>query len=181
MLFMYVYTHVLLCPFSCEESGVKVEYLSLPKGDEKFMPTGTCAVCVLGGERSLVANLSAANCYTHEHLQKPEVWKLVQGASVIYSAGFFITVSPDSMRLAAKHCLENPDKMYCLNLAAPFIVQVPPFKAVVDELIPLVDFLFGNEVRENIHHIGTDMSSHARARMDRKQTTVQRSMRCDAM
>merc|ERR1719326_2114339 len=35
--------------------------------------------------------------------------------------------------------------IYCLNLAAPFIVQVPPFKAVIDELLPKVDFLFGNE------------------------------------
>jgi adenosine kinase len=24
-------------------------------------PTGTCAVCIVGGERSLVANLAAAN------------------------------------------------------------------------------------------------------------------------
>lgn len=26
-------------------------------------PTGTCGVCILGGERSLVANLGAANNY----------------------------------------------------------------------------------------------------------------------
>ena len=26
-------------------------------------PTGTCAVCIVGGERSLVANLAAANNY----------------------------------------------------------------------------------------------------------------------
>ncbi|XP_062227423.1 adenosine kinase 2-like [Phragmites australis] len=34
--------------------------------------TGTCAVCVVGGERLLIANLSAANCYKSEHLKKPE-------------------------------------------------------------------------------------------------------------
>jgi adenosine kinase len=66
--------------------------------DEKA-PTGTCAVCVVGGERygsyivfinkgdliltffsiynrSLIANLSAANCYKSEHLKKPENWAL---------------------------------------------------------------------------------------------------------
>ena len=26
-------------------------------------PTGTCATCIMGGERSLVANLAAANNY----------------------------------------------------------------------------------------------------------------------
>lgn len=26
-------------------------------------PTGTCGVCILGGERSLVANLASANNY----------------------------------------------------------------------------------------------------------------------
>lgn len=26
-------------------------------------PTGTCAACIVGGERSLVANLAAANNY----------------------------------------------------------------------------------------------------------------------
>merc|ERR1719156_4346 len=34
---------------------------------------------------------------------------------------------------------------YCMNLSAPFLMQVPPFKAVFVKTIPLVDFLFGNE------------------------------------
>lgn len=28
---------------------------------DEAVPTGTCAVCIVGGERSLVANLAAAN------------------------------------------------------------------------------------------------------------------------
>lgn len=31
------------------------------------------------------------------------------------------------------------------NLSAPFIMQVPPFKAVLTQALPYVDFLFGNE------------------------------------
>ena len=42
------------------------------------------------------------------------------------------------------HCLEN-NKTYCLNLSAPFIMQVPPFLATLNKLIPMVDYLFGNE------------------------------------
>ena len=68
--------------------------------EDENAPTGTCAVCVVGGERygsyigftnkcdlilmnfhlsitrSLIANLSAANCYKSEHLKKPENWAL---------------------------------------------------------------------------------------------------------
>merc|ERR1712241_610447 len=35
--------------------------------------------------------------------------------------------------------------IYCMNLSAPFLMQVPPFKAVFTETMPFVDFLFGNE------------------------------------
>jgi adenosine kinase len=32
------------------------------------------------------------------------------------------------------------------NLSAPFIVQVPPFKKVLMDTLPYIDYLFGNEV-----------------------------------
>merc|ERR1712028_121765 len=35
--------------------------------------------------------------------------------------------------------------IYCLNLSAPFIVQVPPFRACLEKTLPNCDFLFGNE------------------------------------
>jgi len=47
------------------------------------------------------------------HLDQPGNWEAVQAARVIYSAGFFITVSPASIMRAAKHCAEN-DKVYCM-------------------------------------------------------------------
>ena len=56
-------------------------------------------------------------------MKQPENWALVEAARVIYSAGFFITVSPESILLVAKHCAEN-NKAYCMNLSAPFISQV---------------------------------------------------------
>merc|ERR1712113_1314830 len=48
------------------------------------------------------------------------------------------------MRIASREMLSSGGT-YCLNLAAPFICQVPPFRAVIDELLPAVDYLFGNE------------------------------------
>merc|ERR1712083_1228480 len=86
----------------------------------------------------------AANNFKVEHVKEPANLKIVQEAKIIYSAGFFITVSTDSMRLAAKETVQSGAK-YCMNLSAPFLMQVPPFKAFIVEIMPLVDYLFCNE------------------------------------
>ncbi|XP_062851632.1 adenosine kinase isoform X2 [Trichomycterus rosablanca] len=106
-------------------------------------PTGTCAACITGDNRSLVANLAAANCYKKDkHLDLEENWKLVEKARVYYIAGFFLTVSVESILKVAKHASEN-NKIFCLNLSAPFICQV--FKESLMKVMPYVDVLFGNE------------------------------------
>ncbi|XP_028982718.1 adenosine kinase isoform X2 [Betta splendens] len=106
-------------------------------------PTGSCAACITGDNRSLVANLAAANCYKKEkHLDLEENWKLVEKAKVCYIAGFFLTVSLESMLKVAKHASEN-NKLFCLNLSAPFICQF--FKDNLMQVMPYVDVLFGNE------------------------------------
>jgi adenosine kinase len=103
-------------------------------------PTGVCACLINGKERCLVTKLEAANKYTIEHLHSIEnVWK---AAKVYYSAGFFLTVSPDSMLEVAKHASEN-GKTYCINLSAPFIPQF-----FLDKLLAVIeyaDIVFGNE------------------------------------
>uniref|UniRef100_A0A8C8MND7 Adenosine kinase n=1 Tax=Oncorhynchus tshawytscha TaxID=74940 RepID=A0A8C8MND7_ONCTS len=106
-------------------------------------PTGTCAACITGDNRSLVANLAAANCYKKDkHLDLKENWKLVEKAKVYYIAGFFLTVSLESILKVAKHASEN-NKLFTLNLSAPFISQF--FKDALMEVMPYVDVLFGNE------------------------------------
>lgn len=47
-------------------------------------PTGTCAVLITGKERSLCANLAAANCFSLSHIEKPENQHLIDIASYIY-------------------------------------------------------------------------------------------------
>lgn len=61
---------------------------------------------------------------------------------IYYSAGFFLTVSVDSMLHVAKQAVEK-NKIYCLNLSAPFIVQF--FKDQLRAIMPYADFLFANE------------------------------------
>ncbi|KAK8713987.1 hypothetical protein V6N13_149189 [Hibiscus sabdariffa] len=94
------------------------------------------------GERSLIANLSAANCYKSEHLKKPENWVLGEKAKYLYIAGFCLTVSPDSIQLVAEH-IAAKNKVFSMNLSAPFICEF--FKVVQVKALLYVDFVFGNE------------------------------------
>lgn len=145
------YTSYIGCVGS-DDVGVRMESGNKEVGvashfmKDESTPTGICAVLVNGdkGHRSLVTNLAAANNYKEEHLNMPVNWAAVEKARYVYSAGFFMTVSAPSMLKVAQHCLEN-DKTYCLNLSAPFLMMVPPFKATITALMPKVDYLFGNE------------------------------------
>lgn len=106
-------------------------------------PTGKCAVLVgSDGERSLVASLGAAECYDAAHLDAN--WACVEAARLVYISAFFMTHSAAVIMRVAKHCAEH-GKTFAMNLAAPFIVQVPPFKAALLEALPYIDLLVGNE------------------------------------
>ncbi|XP_031562897.1 adenosine kinase 2-like [Actinia tenebrosa] len=135
-----------------EDANVHVNYLSNPE-----VPTGTCAVCITGKNRSLVANLAAANHYTKDHLDIPENWALVEKADFFYIAGFFLTVSVDSIVAVGKHAAEN-NKMFMMNLSAPFLCQF--FKEQMMKAMPYIDILFGNETEMRVfskeHDFGTE-------------------------
>lgn len=121
-----------------EEAHVDAHYYN-----QEEEPTGTCAACITGANRSLVANLAAANAYKKDkHLDLEENWELVEKAKVYYIAGFFLTVSLESILKVAKHAADN-NKRFCLNLSAPFICQF--FKDNLMQVMPYVDVLFGNE------------------------------------
>jgi len=121
------------------KDSVDVQYMI-----DEATPTGTCAVLVHGQERSLIANLAAANNYKIAHLQSAAMQEKTNTAKIFYNTGFLLTHSADSAQLLAEHATKHA-KTYCLNLSAPFIVEVPPFKAAVDALLPHTDYLFGNE------------------------------------
>lgn len=122
--------------------GVNVQYM------KQSEPTGTCAVLVKGGERSLCANLSAANNYNIEHYETAEIQALQEAAKIFYSAGFFLTVSPPTMLAIGKHSAEE-GKTFCVNLSAPFIPQF--FKDPLKEVLYYADFVFGNESEAAVH------------------------------
>ena len=117
----------------CPKLGLGIRtWATLPYPPRMFLIICRCAVLITGQDRSLVTKLDAANHFTVSHLEDPENWKLVEKAKVVYSAGFFLTVSVESMLKVAKHCAAK-DKTYSLNLSAPFLCQF--FKDQVEELI----------------------------------------------
>ncbi|XP_061986742.1 adenosine kinase 2-like [Populus nigra] len=158
------------------KAGVNVHYY-----EDEAAPTGTCAVCVVGGERSLIANLSAANCYKSEHLKRPENWALVEKAKYFYIAGFFLTVSPESIMLVAEHAAAN-NKIFTMNLSAPFICEF--FKDAQENALPYMDYVFGNETEartfakvhgwetENVEEIALKISQWPKASGAHKRITV---------
>jgi adenosine kinase len=119
------------------KDGVTVHYMK----DEET-PTGTCAALILGGERALVANLAAANNFKPSHLETEKAQEIVQAAQFYYCAGFFLTVSVESLVQVAEHAVANK-KTFCLNLSAPFIVDF--FGDQLATAMEYADFLFGNE------------------------------------
>lgn len=120
-----------------QEDGVRVIYQKNPD-----VPTGTCAVLVHGGERSLVANLAAANTFSASHLDTAEAKEAIEQAQIYYISGFFLTVSVDAILTVAKHAVAN-NKIFAINLSAPFLIQF--FGDQMAAVVPYADFVFGNE------------------------------------
>merc|ERR1712038_1980172 len=162
---------------ACGTDGVKALYMVDPS-----TPTGVCATLITGIERSLCTNLNAANNYKVEHCMEAAHWQVVQDAKIVYSAGFFATVSPAAIKAVSEEKAKDGG-IYCMNLSAPFLMQVPPFKAVFVETMPYVDFLFGNETEaltwaetegwetDDVEFIATRLSLIPSAK-NRKRTVV---------
>ena len=77
------------------------------------MPRGVCSskgVRCQDTERSLCANLAAANAYKQTHLESAKIQDVVKAAQVYYISGFFMTVSPESILSVAKHSFANSNK-----------------------------------------------------------------------
>jgi len=119
------------------KDGVQTHYYI-----SKQHSTGRCAVLVKDNERSLIADLSAANDYTIEHFRTDAIQSLVKSADIFYSAGFFLTVSPNTVVEIGKHVIET-NKILMINISAVFIVNF--FWEKFNDVLPFADYVVGNE------------------------------------
>ncbi|CRL07472.1 CLUMA_CG020440, isoform A [Clunio marinus] len=159
-----------------EKDGVDVRYQK-----RKEHETGKCAVLVTGKHRSLIADLSAANHFSEDHLKIEENFKIMTNADFYYVSGFFLTVSPPSILTFAKTALER-NKPFIMNLSAPFISQF--FKERLMEAMPYIDILFGNETEaltfateqnfetKNLKEIGQKMTKLKKLNSNRPRVVV---------
>ncbi|KAJ1928825.1 hypothetical protein IWQ60_001728 [Tieghemiomyces parasiticus] len=144
---------------AAKKDGLKPLYMI-----DEAKPTGTCALLITGTDRSLVANLAAANSYDVKHLRQPENWSSIEAAQYYYITGFFLTVSPASIMEVAKHA-HAQGKTFMMNVSAPFTPEF--YKANWEEVMPYVDVLFGNETEaeawsKNFGYETSDLSQIAR-------------------
>jgi len=130
-----------------DHNGVQPLFLEVDPAADPKNKTGTCAVLVKDKERSLIANLAAAELYKIEHFESAEIQEAVSAASIYYMAGFPLTHEGGqaTVKSVCKHASENPDKILCMNVSAPFIVQVPPFRAMLLEALKHCTYVFCNE------------------------------------
>lgn len=117
--------------------------------------TGACAVILSGHNRSLCTTLRAAEQFAPSHLAQPEIAALIDGAKYFYIEGYFLTHGIESALEVAKNA-SSKGKVVALNLSAPFIPQF--FKVQLEELLPHVDILIGNESEAAAYATATGMA-----------------------
>ncbi|XP_053683652.1 uncharacterized protein LOC128733850 [Sabethes cyaneus] len=156
--------------------GVDVQYQFCPD-----TPTGTCAVLITNTQRSLCANLAAANKFTIDHLKSSASESLLQNAEYFYISGFFLTVSVESILTVAKHALSR-NRPFMMNLSAPFIPQF--FSDNLAQALPYIDILFGNETEalafaeqqkmgtEDLKQIGLNISNLPKLNAARRRVVI---------
>jgi len=108
-------------------------------------PTGTCAVLVKDNERSLIANLAAAEKYDFAHFESTGM-EFVKAAGIFYMAGFPLTHAGGaaSVKAICEHA-NKEGKTVCMNVSAPFLAEVPPLRAMLKDMFAMCDIIFCNE------------------------------------
>jgi adenosine kinase len=140
------------------EEGVKVLYHEDPEA-----ATGICAVLITGRNRSMVANLAAANNYKKEHFDSELVQQAVQKAKMFYGTGYFLTVSSETLVSLGQYAAKS-NKPFLTSLSAPFIIEF--FWERLASILPYSDVVFGNETEYGALgkalHWGTDLKEIAK-------------------
>eukprot|EP00792_Barthelona_sp_PAP020_P014228 TRINITY_DN991_c0_g1_i1.p1 TRINITY_DN991_c0_g1~~TRINITY_DN991_c0_g1_i1.p1 ORF type:complete len:350 (+),score=108.07 TRINITY_DN991_c0_g1_i1:36-1052(+) len=106
--------------------------------------TGQCAALINENERSLVAFLGASEHLSANYLQHLQRTNLFTNAKIIYTTGYVLVHSADSLLNIARSTLQY-ESIFSLNLAAEYILEVPQYLQALMNLLPYTQYLFGNE------------------------------------
>eukprot|EP01097_Dermamoeba_algensis_P001424 TRINITY_DN1532_c0_g1_i1.p1 TRINITY_DN1532_c0_g1~~TRINITY_DN1532_c0_g1_i1.p1 ORF type:complete len:341 (+),score=71.65 TRINITY_DN1532_c0_g1_i1:92-1114(+) len=158
-----------------EADGVTVHYLL-----DDSTPTGTCAVLITDKERSLVANLGAAQKFQFSYLNSPEVSAAVEKAKVLYTTGYFMMANAESVAHLGRHAAKH-NKIFVLNISAPFIVDF--YFDKLSYVIPYADYVIANESEAQafgkksgwgvvLEEIAKKLSETSKENTNRKRTVI---------
>jgi len=121
-----------------EKDGVRTSFAR-----HTTLPTGHCIALVRGAERTLCANLGAANKHEVSDLWSDENTNVLQNTKVIYVEGYFLSHSFDAtMELALfaqKHKIT-----FVFNLCGEYVCEDLKYVENVLKILPYVDIMFGN-------------------------------------
>lgn len=126
--------------------------------EKKEQCSGTCAVLVVDGERSLLANLGAATKLTgadvfgNEAGDAGEAWnksqnavfKALKGTRAVYMEGFFMNLAERTTSIHVANKCTELSKTFAFNLSAPYLSAI--FADSLQQILPHVDILFGSRI-----------------------------------
>ena len=113
-------------------------------GLTRDLPTGHCIALVDGDERTLCANLGAANKYSTSDLWSQQNIDLLNNVRVIYVEGFFFNHSFEATMELATFANRN-GKTFVFNLCGEYVCKDITYVENVLKLLPFVNFIFGNK------------------------------------
>ena len=124
-----------------EASGMEVCFMT-----HEESTTNRCAVMDVAGvdEVTSVSELSSAANYTIDDKHIDMVRKHAAAAQVVYSAGFFQALSPETVILLADETGAD-DRLFCLNLSDPVLLTGNFFESML-RIFPYTDIIIGNEI-----------------------------------
>jgi adenosine kinase len=112
------------------------------------VPTGRCAVIIKGKERSLAASVNAAATYTPDHLETDLVRSALSESDFIYTTGYFISSTAESVVNLGKYAAEH-GKNFSVNISAEFVPQF--LGGALADAISYADFVFCNETEAAVY------------------------------
>ncbi len=158
-----------------KEAGVDVHYQV-----NDTISTGVCAAIISGENRSLVAQLGAADYFQHEWVEQQK-WDLIKQAQFFYIGGFVFPVCNQVIFDIARHAAETK-KTLIMNLSATYLCKY--YADMHLDILPYIDILFGNgkEATEfcrlrnidadNVGEMALKISAMPKANSDRERICV---------
>jgi len=125
------------------ESLVNSDAVLTAFAKQEDLPTGHCIALVEGAERTLAANLGAANKFSAEDLWQGNNRTLLEGSKVIYVEGYFLSHSPEATMELARFA-QNHKITFVFNLCGEYVCEDITYVENVLAILPFIDILFGN-------------------------------------